>query len=45
MRQLEDLAVSIGDKAPFRAAMKPVYDQFLTDQKQKDLLQRILDTN
>jgi tripartite ATP-independent transporter DctP family solute receptor len=33
------------DKAPFRAAMKPVYDQFLTDQKQKDLLQRILDTN
>ncbi|WP_199902205.1 TRAP transporter substrate-binding protein [Azospirillum sp. B506] len=29
------------DKAPFQAAMKPVYDQFLTDPKLKDLLVRI----
>ncbi|WP_449234580.1 TRAP transporter substrate-binding protein [Azospirillum doebereinerae] len=29
------------DKAPFQAAMKPVYDQFVTDPKLKDLLVRI----
>lgn len=29
------------DKTPFQAAMKPVYDQFLTDPKMKDLLVRI----
>lgn len=29
------------DKTPFQAAMKPVYDQFLTDPKLKDLLVRI----
>lgn len=30
------------DKTPFQAAMKPVYDQFLTDPKLKDLLARII---
>ncbi|MCG5241611.1 TRAP transporter substrate-binding protein [Azospirillum doebereinerae] len=29
------------DKAPFQAAMKPIYDQFVTDPKLKDLLVRI----
>ena len=29
------------DKAPFQAAMKPVYDQFTTDPKLKALLVRI----
>jgi TRAP-type C4-dicarboxylate transport system substrate-binding protein len=29
------------DKAPFIAAMKPVYDRFVTDAKLKDLLARI----
>ncbi|MDR3517836.1 MAG: TRAP transporter substrate-binding protein [Azospirillaceae bacterium] len=32
------------DKAPFQAAMKPVYDQFITDPKLKALLVRIQDT-
>lgn len=31
------------DKAPFQTAMKPLYDQFLTDPRLKDLLQRIVD--
>jgi tripartite ATP-independent transporter DctP family solute receptor len=31
------------DKAEFSAAMKPVYDKFVTDPKLKDLLQRIQD--
>jgi tripartite ATP-independent transporter DctP family solute receptor len=30
------------DKAEFSAAMKPVYDKFVTDPKQKDLLERVL---
>lgn len=29
------------DKAPFQTAMKPIYDQFVTDPKLKDLLVRI----
>ena len=29
------------DKAPFQAAMKPLYDQFITDPKLKDILVRI----
>jgi tripartite ATP-independent transporter DctP family solute receptor len=29
------------DKAPFQAAMKPVYDQFISDPQLKSLLQRI----
>ncbi len=32
------------DKAPFRAAMKPVYDQFVTDPKLKELMVRIAAT-
>ncbi|CAH2599365.1 Solute-binding protein Bpro_3107 [Rhodovastum atsumiense] len=32
------------DKAPFQAAMKPVYDQFVTDPKLKALLVRIQET-
>ena len=32
------------DKAPFQAAMKPVYDKFITDPKSKDLIKRIQDT-
>ncbi|MDR3495613.1 MAG: TRAP transporter substrate-binding protein [Ancalomicrobiaceae bacterium] len=32
------------DKAPFQAAMKPLYDQFLTDPKLKTMLQQIIDT-
>ncbi|TBW37016.1 TRAP transporter substrate-binding protein [Siculibacillus lacustris] len=32
------------DKAPFQAAMKPLYDQFLPDPKLKDMLNRIIDT-
>jgi len=32
------------DKAPFQAAMKPVYDQFVTDPKMKDLLARVEST-
>ena len=32
------------DKAPFQAAMKPVYDKFITDPKAKDLIKRIQDT-
>jgi TRAP-type C4-dicarboxylate transport system substrate-binding protein len=30
------------DKAEFSAAMKPVYDKFVTDPKQKDLPERVL---
>lgn len=33
--------VSTIDKAPFIAAMKPVYDRFITDAKLKDLVARI----
>ena len=29
------------DKAPFQAAVKPVYDQFITDPHLKDLLTRM----
>jgi TRAP-type C4-dicarboxylate transport system substrate-binding protein len=29
------------DKAPFQAAMKPVYDQFVTDPKMQAILARI----
>jgi tripartite ATP-independent transporter DctP family solute receptor len=29
------------DKAPFEAAMKPIYDQFVTDPKLKDLISQI----
>jgi tripartite ATP-independent transporter DctP family solute receptor len=32
------------DKASFQAAMKPVYDRFITDAKLKDLVKRIQDT-
>jgi TRAP-type C4-dicarboxylate transport system substrate-binding protein len=32
------------DKASFQAAMKPVYDKFLSDPKLKDLVKRIQDT-
>ena len=32
------------DKAPFQAAMKPVYDKFITDAKLKDLVKRTQDT-
>ncbi len=32
------------DKAPFQAAMKPLYDQFITDPKLKDILVRIQNT-
>ncbi|MDT0137067.1 TRAP transporter substrate-binding protein [Acidovorax sp. PRC11] len=32
------------DKAPFQAAMKPVYDKFITDAKLKDLVKRVQDT-
>ena len=32
------------DKAAFQAAMKPVYDKFITDPKLKDLVKRIQDT-
>ena len=32
------------DKAPFQAAMKPVYDQFITDAKLKDLVKRVQGT-
>ena len=32
------------DKAPFQAAMKPVYDKFITDDKLKDLVKRVQDT-
>ncbi len=28
------------DKAPFQAAMKPVYDKFIVDAKLKDLVKR-----
>ena len=28
------------DKTPFQAAMKPVYDKFITDPKLKDLVKR-----
>ncbi|MDR3373009.1 MAG: TRAP transporter substrate-binding protein [Ancalomicrobiaceae bacterium] len=47
--QSKDIVLKAGieaitiDKAPFQAAMKPVYDQFLTDPKLKALLQQILD--
>lgn len=33
------------DKAAFQAAMKPVYDKFITDPKLKDLVKRIQDTH
>ena len=33
------------DKAPFQAAVKPVYDQFVTDPHLKDLLARMQATN
>ena len=29
------------DKAPFKAAMKPVYDKFLKDPKLQDMVKRI----
>ncbi|AVS78093.1 C4-dicarboxylate ABC transporter [Paracidovorax avenae] len=32
------------DKAPFQAAMKPVYDKYITDAKLKDLVKRVQDT-
>jgi tripartite ATP-independent transporter DctP family solute receptor len=32
------------DKAPFQAAMKPVYDKFITDAKLKTLIKRVQDT-
>ncbi len=32
------------DKAPFQAAMKPVYDKFITDARLKDLVKRVQDT-
>jgi len=32
------------DKASFQAAMKPVYDKFISDAKQKDMIKRIQDT-
>ena len=32
------------DKAPFQAAMKPVYDKFITDAKLKDLVKRVQET-
>jgi TRAP-type C4-dicarboxylate transport system substrate-binding protein len=32
------------DKASFQAAMKPVYDKFITDAKLKELVKRIEDT-
>jgi tripartite ATP-independent transporter DctP family solute receptor len=32
------------DKAPFQAAMKPVYDKFIKDDKLKSLVKRIQDT-
>jgi tripartite ATP-independent transporter DctP family solute receptor len=32
------------DKASFQAAMKPVYDKFITDAKLKDMIKRIQDT-
>jgi len=32
------------DKAPFQAAMKPVYDKFITDAKLKDLVKRTQET-
>lgn len=32
------------DKASFQAAMKPVYDKFITDAKLKDLVKRVQDT-
>jgi len=36
--------VNTVDKAPFQAAMKPVYDKFITDAKLKSLIKRIQDT-
>ncbi len=32
------------DKAPFQAAMKPVYDKFITDARLKDMVKRVQDT-
>jgi len=32
------------DKKPFEAAMKPVYDKFISDPKLKDLVKRVQDT-
>jgi TRAP-type C4-dicarboxylate transport system substrate-binding protein len=32
------------DKAPFQAAMKPVYDKFIKDDKLKSLVKRVQDT-
>lgn len=32
------------DKAPFQAAMKPVYAKFITDAKLKDMVKRVQDT-
>ena len=32
------------DKAPFQAAMKPVYDKFIVDARLKDLVKRVQDT-
>ena len=32
------------DKAPFQAAMKPVYDKFITDAKLKDMVKRVQGT-
>ena len=36
--------VSEVDKPAFQAAMKPVYDKFITDPKMKELIQRIQQT-
>jgi tripartite ATP-independent transporter DctP family solute receptor len=36
--------VNTVDKVPFQAAMKPVYDKFITDAKLKSLIKRIQDT-
>ncbi|VTY38867.1 Solute-binding protein [Xylophilus ampelinus] len=32
------------DKKPFEAAMKPVYDKFITDARLKDLVKKVQDT-
>ncbi|RYF08056.1 MAG: TRAP transporter substrate-binding protein [Comamonadaceae bacterium] len=32
------------DKAPFQAAMKPVYDKFITDARLKDMVKRVQET-
>jgi tripartite ATP-independent transporter DctP family solute receptor len=37
--------ITVVDKAPFQAAMRPVYDKFIKDDKLKSLVKRIQDTN